>query len=312
MKMGKDKEINNENKKLSQMWEFKAICIICGIPFAGFLIAILIGNWQCLEWTTDVDKINRLFHSLKVPGILLTIWGALLTAISTIHRSSQSAKQIEKAERQIQETIKQNNFSNYYKHKEEFQKFMNKKLEESLTTPLKDRILYCETAVFHDFLFPNLREKGLNKKDGLINDVITCINDIEEMCAYDILNIKNKDIIRKKGAFYIKGSSLLLGRSLPIKIAPRKEITLDMLRNRISKIGLTLNAEYYTNKRKTNLEKELDSIIRSGKRNNSFYFSAYTKLLYKINEEIRTVYELAFKSDIIYSQEAKTLARRLY
>jgi len=73
---------------------------------------------------------NKFAEFYKVPAAILAIGFTLVGLCAANHRSEQTKRQIERTSEQISLTTKQidltkiqNNFSNYYKHIEEFEKF---------------------------------------------------------------------------------------------------------------------------------------------------------------------------------------------
>jgi hypothetical protein len=105
---------NNENPTLNQLKAFKAAYIIPSIIFLVVSVAIFEAEelWMSVL-CFQAECIYHIYNIFKVPLWILATSLPLTGLVAAYHRSVQSAKQIE-------ETIKNNNFSNYYKHIEKF------------------------------------------------------------------------------------------------------------------------------------------------------------------------------------------------
>lgn len=114
----------NENPTLNQLKIFKlsyGIPLILFVLLSGFLFVAeeVWMNSLCFK----VVCINYLYELFKIPLWILATALPLTGLVAAYHRSVQSARQIE-------ETIKNNNFANYYKHIEKFHdRFKNLRMD---------------------------------------------------------------------------------------------------------------------------------------------------------------------------------------
>jgi len=129
--------------------------------FTGITLAIIITAqvWPLSPQTmTDYTSLNEVvFKILKVPTAIIAVTLSLLVIIGTIHRSAQTSKQIEI-------TLKQNSFSNYYSHLDTFEQYL-----------LKHNKLFYQEKIhsiknLHDILWPNLLKNDYHISNTLINE----------------------------------------------------------------------------------------------------------------------------------------------
>ncbi|MCS0317849.1 hypothetical protein [Vibrio diabolicus] len=93
----------------------KFVSAIFGSVFL-FTLAVTLFDTSALNWKLDVEGLKFFFlDAMKVPGSILAFYLAVLGLIGANHRSEQTKKQIEEAS-------VQNDFANFYKHREEFLK----------------------------------------------------------------------------------------------------------------------------------------------------------------------------------------------
>lgn len=116
------------------------------------------------------EGFNRAASYLKVPLGLLTVSIPLLALLAANHRSAQTKQQMELTRRQIERTDKQikltsdqNNFANYYKHIEVFEKFCKDRFE----TP--EKFVFKNMRALHNFLFPNARNGDFKADPNVVN-----------------------------------------------------------------------------------------------------------------------------------------------
>lgn len=132
--------------KLPIVWGTSAIIII----IATFL-AVMIACNSNLEWCFNGDGFNYFVSIFKVPIGILALMIPIGAVYAANHRSVISIKQTTL-------TIEQNKFSNYYKHKEEFAKYIKNNAGDSLFPDQVHRKFY----------------NGINKWTGKANiDLIT-------------------------------------------------------------------------------------------------------------------------------------------
>jgi hypothetical protein len=72
------------------------------------------------------DCINNFFTLYKFPLSIMGIGVPLSAIAAAIHRSEETSLQIRTSQHQLDETLKQNKFNNYIKHKEEFLELLEK------------------------------------------------------------------------------------------------------------------------------------------------------------------------------------------
>lgn len=87
------------------------------------LMTIAIAVKSDLYFRLDYVGFNSAIEIFKVPLGTLAVGLTIIGIFGANHRSEQTKRQIERTATQIQLTQSQNNFSNYYKHLEEFSKF---------------------------------------------------------------------------------------------------------------------------------------------------------------------------------------------
>ncbi|HBC3447657.1 TPA: hypothetical protein KDY51_001516 [Vibrio parahaemolyticus] len=121
----------------------KFVSVIFGSVFF-FTLAVTLLDTSALDWKLDVEGIKFFFlDAMKVPGSILAFYLAVLGLIGANHRSEQTKKQIEEAS-------VQNDFANYYKHKEEFLKYVDS-IDES------KYFVASKMTRMHGWLFPASR-----------------------------------------------------------------------------------------------------------------------------------------------------------
>ncbi|MCA2465994.1 MULTISPECIES: hypothetical protein [Vibrio] len=111
-----------------------------------FTFLVTLFDTSTLDWKLDVEGLKFFFlDAMKVPGSILAFYLAVLGLIGANHRSEQTKKQIEEAR-------VQNDFANYYKHKEEFLKHVEDIAEGYYFIP-------AQRVRIHHWFFPNSRHQ---------------------------------------------------------------------------------------------------------------------------------------------------------
>lgn len=147
------------------LFTFIAMLIILVITIS----IVFINSWSQLTFVPDYKGINFLFTTImKGPGIILLIGSGILTFIATTFRSKQ-------AKDQLDALIIQNNFSNYYKHKEEFEKY----IKENFSS----QFLKVDIYILHDHIFPNMRSKGLDPNWDIVNNLKSILKQLKNKIA---------------------------------------------------------------------------------------------------------------------------------
>ncbi|MCR9935266.1 hypothetical protein NB618_02295 [Vibrio antiquarius] len=123
----------------------KFVSVIFGSVFF-FTLTVTVLDTSTLNWKLDVEGLKFFFlDAMKVPGSILAFYLAVLGLIGANHRSEQTKNQIEEAR-------VQNDFANYYKHKEEFLKYVDG-ISQS-------QYLHASRMVrMHSWLFPESRRR---------------------------------------------------------------------------------------------------------------------------------------------------------
>ena len=174
---------NQKNLASQDIWEIKWFTNILfwGVSLSILTaIIILAANYQFYTFSLSKEGLSNFLELMSLPIGILTGTTIILGFIATIHRSKQAAESIKQTEQSLEHSNKlfkaqqaQNNFANYYKHKEEFDRFLEQKrkqlrsnLEESNCLNHYIIQLYQNNQVMYPLLFPNNSEaKGsiLNK-----------------------------------------------------------------------------------------------------------------------------------------------------
>lgn len=121
--------------ELPILWVFVTVLFLIAI-----IISIVIVRNSNLEVSLDYKGFNSFVEIFKVPIAILAITVTFAAFLATIHRSAQTREQIIAAN-------KQNIFSNYFKHIEEFEKY--------ISTSIVDRSIHFQNLrMTHKYLFP--------------------------------------------------------------------------------------------------------------------------------------------------------------
>ncbi len=123
-------------------------------------IAIFIGRQILTEsslytgWAQNYQGINSALTLFKVPLGILSLLIPIGAIYAVNHRSEQARKQ-------ISITQEQNLFSNYYKHLEEFEKYVKNNLERSDKTEAEKNVSKSiNIRHLHEIFYPKLRSDG--------------------------------------------------------------------------------------------------------------------------------------------------------
>jgi len=130
-------------KSLFELPTVKTIAIVTGASTSIVIVVIYVTS--NLSFQSGYSGINNLIEIFKIPLGILAIGLSLIGLCGANHRSEQTRKQIERTAKQIdlstlqiEATRSQNNFSNYYKHAEEFSKLCSRiKGIRSVNSPQK-------------------------------------------------------------------------------------------------------------------------------------------------------------------------------
>jgi hypothetical protein len=129
-------------------------CAAISFGIAATIFFIIIFHMRNFPFDFSGQGFNNFAEFYKVPAAFLAIGLTLVGICAANHRSEQTKKQIEKTttqieltNNQIELTKSQNNFSNYYKHIEEFEKYCGDHTDFKTIT--------FQPRKLHRLLFPN-------------------------------------------------------------------------------------------------------------------------------------------------------------
>jgi len=137
--------MKNEDKELYQIRGFKVACLAPIIFSALIVLYIVLTN--SLEPMAGYEGINNAVDVFRIPISILALIFPAIALVATNHRSLQSKKQIENAQKQISAMEKQNDFANHYKHLEEFIKYIGGRYSHLDARSIHENV-YCEIEQF--------------------------------------------------------------------------------------------------------------------------------------------------------------------
>lgn len=200
---------------LKSFVELPILWIVVGILFfIAVILAVIILYNSRLTFSLDYSGVNSIAEIFKIPLAILAIIVTYAAFLATIHRSVQTKEQ-------IIITSKQNTFSNYYKHIDEFEKYIS-------ATFNKDTLIISTPRLTHKYLFPKSinGDYSVNREfiilldteySNIINKLET-FNNVENQTLDDILfSVYNSfsillteldiKIIHPNCRAYVKGSN---------------------------------------------------------------------------------------------------------
>lgn len=123
--------------------ELKVLWLVVGV-FISFaiIVALIVGINSQITPDYSYAGFNHALVVFRVPLAILALIIPIVALLAANHRSEQTKEQIRVAN-------EQNSFSNYYKHMEEFEKYLNKTWNSKLHTSSPRKL--------HKALFPNAR-----------------------------------------------------------------------------------------------------------------------------------------------------------
>ncbi|PTP62419.1 hypothetical protein CWO01_11660 [Vibrio splendidus] len=146
----------NPNQSIVQLKIFRVAIFI--LLFTASVSAVFIVKHSHLELSLNYKGFNHFFSVFKFPLAILAMIIPTVALIATNHRSEQTREQ-------IRLTNSQNNFTNYYKHLEEFEKFGLKATEKP------DPLYYVfNFRSLHSSLFHKAKEGNYAPNVVLINE----------------------------------------------------------------------------------------------------------------------------------------------
>jgi hypothetical protein len=121
---------------LSEFWLSLILPIVVSI-----IVAIIIFQNSNLKPDLSYEGFNNLINIYKVPLAILALLFPLVALVASNHRSRQSAAQLESGR-------SQNNFSNYYKHRESFHDML-------VRLEIKYDVTFFDSDSLYKILFPD-------------------------------------------------------------------------------------------------------------------------------------------------------------
>lgn len=159
-------------KSFTELLAFK-FTIGLSILFSTTSTLLILFNTD-IAWRVDYLGFNTFVEIFRFPLSVLAIAITIIAILATMHRSVQTKEQ-------ILNSNKQNVFSNYYKHIEEFEKYMN--------STMKSKTLVLENSrTTHKILFP-----GAEKGNYSISETYLEIIETEFAQIVDLLNSFNNN-----------------------------------------------------------------------------------------------------------------------
>jgi hypothetical protein len=131
------------------LFDLNVVRWIAGITLAFSLLStIAIIENSDLYFSFKAENFEFAVKNFQVPLGILAVGLSIIGILGANHRSEQTKRQIERTALQIQLTQSQNNFSNYYKHLEEFEKFCKAHVDDTIYTINRPRRLHSEIFAF--------------------------------------------------------------------------------------------------------------------------------------------------------------------
>ncbi|QLE96334.1 hypothetical protein [Neptunomonas phycophila] len=227
--------IDSFNKTLTQTFLFRAFFwgpIAVTIISAGIIYYC---NSENIDFSTKIEKINLLFVQFKVSFLLLGSTIPLTALSASIHRSKQT-------QAQISQQMIQNQFSNHFKHLEEFKKAFSHE-EKKFINQIWDSI-----ELMHSAFYPET-QLGIYKSSINIKKLRKLIN------AYKSDYSRNFDryILARKKEFEVA-----IAEVLHIKKASALDNITYLLTNKAQLFSASPESEYLS--KETTCDKFNDSI----------------------------------------------------
>ncbi|EPM6343851.1 hypothetical protein ACTN1H_004077 [Vibrio parahaemolyticus] len=132
------------------------------ITCTSIAISLLIIFNSDLKMNLSYIGWNNFITFFKVPLGILAILIPLGAIYATHHRSIQTLEQMKQTRMQLKMTASQNEFSNYYKHLEEFEKYCREHC---------DKNVYQHRRSLYQLSFPNSRESHYSANKELVESV---------------------------------------------------------------------------------------------------------------------------------------------
>lgn len=134
-----------------------------GIFLLGVILVTIIATNTAIKWDLSASGFNYALEVFKFPLGILALLIPLMAIFAAAHRSEQLKKQIEV-------TADQNRFANYYKHKEEFVKFI-----KTLNSQLTNKDIYR----MHKAYFGGIEKFTTHVDQAIYLDIKNIYDDLE-------------------------------------------------------------------------------------------------------------------------------------
>lgn len=186
-------------------------CLILSIAFSIPIVLACIS----LPFSSSGDGINFFALQFKVPLGILAFGLALIGLCGANHRSEQTKRQIQRTtdqiartDQQISLTRSQNNFSNYFKHIEEFEKYCESHLSEPKNKKARE---------IHARIFPNARDGDYKVSLNILVELIGKVSDLHSNLTTIVEKIPN---YRAENFVKILESREILTKTFTVKSPP--------------------------------------------------------------------------------------------
>ncbi|NIL19670.1 hypothetical protein [Pseudomonas sp. AN3A02] len=136
-----------------------------------------------LELTLSLthEGFNNFITIFKFPIGLLALLIPIGAVFVANHRSEQTKAQMKLTEYQIKAAQNNNNFTNYFKHIEEFEKHLNQYQDQEISFSEKmNDIVFLYPRGLHKKAFPNVKSGNLMVDQGFADGVVQDINELLE------------------------------------------------------------------------------------------------------------------------------------
>lgn len=194
-----DGSSKSKQKSLLQNKYFIATIIgpcIISIALIGYIAAT-----SDLYYLKGYSGINNVLIIFQAPIEILKLIIPLAGICAIYIKFSQTERAINISQAQIKETIKQNNFSNYFKHLETFTSHIENFTDKN-DIPKK-----IPTQTLHRFIYPNFELRHSDESLNLLSKLTTLFSEStspERKTEDDIINyyIESANAHSKKGLYY--------------------------------------------------------------------------------------------------------------
>ncbi|PSU71102.1 hypothetical protein C9J22_07650 [Photobacterium phosphoreum] len=229
-----------DSSKLTKDLTFVSIGVI-GIVISGMSTAAISNSFNGELILCDTPQcFDNLLSWFSFPLKALTATAAIMGIVAMVHRSKQTANQIELSIKQVQTTLNQNIYSNYSAHIKDFKGHISS-ISFKVIKPYNLTLLY-------EVIFPDNNPSSFNYQGLPLTEDIILNHQKYLISDEDIIGISNNDInVIEKSILFINQFNLITNNSLQKIGFDIKKITKKngMILN--TKYKLPLDSIYYTN-----------------------------------------------------------------